>query len=608
MAYRKRSLGVRGLLISMLGLALLPSLLLGRISVAVAAGCEVVYSIPNQWGDGFLGDVTIKNNGVALSSWTLGWTFAGTQRITNLWSGVVSQSGPAVSVRNAAWNGAVASGGTVNFGFQGTYSGANAKPTSFTLNGVVCGGTVPPTSTVAPPTATPRTPTPTGSPTPPTATPRTPTATPRTPTPTGSPTPTIPPGDTNDDWLHTEGNQIVDSAGNPVWLTGTNWFGFNASERVFHGLWQGNLEQIIKAMTERGINMLRVPISTQLLLEWKNGQFSPPNVNTYANPELVGMNSLQIFDHFLKVSKKYGLKVLIDGHSADADNSGHFYPVWYKGTVTPELFYQSWEWLTARYKNDDTILAMDIKNEPHGKAYSETIFAKWDSSTDINNWKYACETASKRILAINPNLLVLCEGIEVYPKAGFTFSSRNELDYHSNWWGGNLRGVRDHPISLGANQDQLVYSPHDYGPSVFQQPWFYPGFTKATLYADVWRDNWFFIHEQNIAPLLIGEWGGFMDGGANQRWMVAMRDFIAEKRIHHTFWCLNPNSGDTGGLLLNDWVTWDEAKYALLKPSLWADRVGKFVSLDHKVPLGNSAVGTTVTQYYQNGNPAPVSN
>ena len=352
-------------------------------------------------------------------------------------------------------------------------------------------------------------------------------------------------------------------------------------------------------MTERGINMLRVPISTQLLLEWKNGQFSPPNVNTYANPELVGMNSLQIFDHFLKVAKKYGLKVLIDGHSADADNSGHFYPVWYKGTVTPELFYQSWEWLTARYKNDDTILAMDIKNEPHGKAYSETLFAKWDGSTAINNWKYACETASKRILAINPNLLVLCEGIEVYPKAGFTFSSRNELDYHSNWWGGNLRGVRDHPINLGANQDQLVYSPHDYGPSVFLQPWFYPGFTKATLYADVWRDNWFFIHEQNIAPLLIGEWGGFMDGGANQRWMVALRDFITENRIHHTFWCLNPNSGDTGGLLLNDWTTWDEAKYALLKPSLWTHSNGKFVSLDHKVPLGNSSVGTTVTEVYR---------
>ena len=138
MSYSRRIFGVRGLLIVMLCLTLVPSLLIGRTSVAVAAGCEVVYTIPNQWGDGFLGDVTVKNNGPAISSWSLTWTFANGQRITNLWNGVVTQSGQAVSVRNADWNGTIASGGTVNFGFQGTYSGANAKPTAFKLNGVSC--------------------------------------------------------------------------------------------------------------------------------------------------------------------------------------------------------------------------------------------------------------------------------------------------------------------------------------------------------------------------------------------------------------------------------------------------------------------------------------
>jgi cellulose 1,4-beta-cellobiosidase len=98
----------------------------------------VTYSIPNQWGDGFLGDVTVKNTGAAITSWTLTWSFGGTQRITNLWNGVVAQSGQAVTVSNAGWNGAIASGGTVNFGFQATYSGSNAKPTSFKLNGVAC--------------------------------------------------------------------------------------------------------------------------------------------------------------------------------------------------------------------------------------------------------------------------------------------------------------------------------------------------------------------------------------------------------------------------------------------------------------------------------------
>ncbi|NLU78290.1 cellulase family glycosylhydrolase [Micromonospora sp. HNM0581] len=411
------------------------------------------------------------------------------------------------------------------------------------------------------------------------------------------------------DWLHTDGNKIVDAAGNQVWLTGANWFGFNASERVFHGLWSGNLESITRAMAQRGINIVRVPISTQLLLEWKAGQTTAqPNVNTYVNPELAGLNNLQIFDHWLRLCEKYGLKVMLDVHSAEADNSGHVYPVWWKGSITPELFYQGWEWITSRYRTNDTIVAMDIKNEPHGTP-NDPQRAKWDSSTDQDNFKYACETAGRRILAINPNLLILCEGIEVYPRAGATWNSPNtnpdrSPNYHYNWWGGNLRGVAQHPVNLGAQQDQLVYSPHDYGPLVYEQPWFAGDFDKDSLTNDVWRPNWFYIHEQNIAPLLIGEWGGRLGQDARQdRWMAALRDLMVDNGIHHTFWCLNPNSGDTGGLLLDDWASWDETKYnQILKPALWQHN-GKFVGLDHQVRLGgaNSTTGISLTERYAGG-------
>lgn len=400
---------------------------------------------------------------------------------------------------------------------------------------------------------------------------------------------------------------IVDANGNPVWLTGANWFGFNASERVFHGLWSGNLDDIVRMSAERGINFLRVPISTQLLHEWKNGVFGPVNVNTYANPELEGMNGLEIFDHFLGVAKKYGMKVMVDVHSAEADNMGHLAPLWYKGDFTEDMFYDTWVWVAERYKNDDTILAFDLENEPHGKPHADAEFAKWDNSTDSNNWKYACEKAAKLILAVHPNILIMCEGVEVYPLDGVTWTSKNEDDYYFNWWGGNLRGVRDYPVNLGAHQDQLVYSPHDYGPAVYRQDWFYPGFNKETLINDVWMDNWLYIHVGNITPLFLGEWGGFMDGGDNQQWMAAMRDLIIEYKLHHTFWCINPNSGDTGGLLLNDWASWDEEKYGtILEPTLWKDSSGKYVGMDHQVPLGGNATGTTVADYYNNNEAAPI--
>lgn len=409
-----------------------------------------------------------------------------------------------------------------------------------------------------------------------------------------------------DDWLHTRGNQIVDAQGNEVWLTGANWFGFNATERVFHGLWSANITEITRSMAQRGINIVRVPISTQLLLEWKEGRASVPSaVNAYANPEIAGKTTLEVFDHWLALCKQYGIKVMLDVHSAEADNAGHFYPVWWKGTITTEQFYTAWEWVTARYRGDDTLVAMDIKNEPHGGA-GESPRAKWDGSTDQDNFKHACETAGKRILAINPHLLILCEGIQIYPKNGSNWSSTSAADYHSTWWGGNLRGVRDHPVDLGAGNDQVVYSPHDYGPLVAPQPWFTGDWNRTTLERDVWDPNWLYLHKENTAPLLIGEWGGFMDGGPNQKWMTALRDLISEERLHHTFWCLNPNSGDTGGLLLNDWKTWDEEKYALLKPALW-QHGGKFVSLDHQVPLGGtgSTTGLSLADVYGGGGGDP---
>lgn len=407
-----------------------------------------------------------------------------------------------------------------------------------------------------------------------------------------------------DDWLHVSGNQVLDMNNNPVWLTGANWFGFNTSERVFHGLWSVNMETTLDSIASRGINILRVPISTELIKEWQNGIYVPISVNTAANPDLVGATSLDVFDAFLAHSKQIGMKVLLDVHSAEADNSGHVAPLWFKGSITPEDFYSTWEWITQRYVNDDTIIAFDLENEPHGKPWSDQTFAKWDNSTDDNNWKHACETASNRILDINPNMLVMCEGIESFPKDGVTWSSNDEDDYYNNWWGGNLRAVKTLPIDLGARQSQFMYSPHDYGPLVFQQDWFYPGFDKNTLYNDVWKDNWMFIHEEGISPLLLGEWGGFMDGGDNEKWMVAIRDLIIENRLHHTFWCINPNSGDTGGLLNNDWTTWDEEKYSLFKSSLWADNSGKFVSLDHEVALGSSATGVSLNDYLATLNPS----
>ena len=89
-----------------------------------------------------------------------------------------------------------------------------------------------------------------------------------------------------------------------------------------------------------------------------------------------------------------------------------------------------------------------------------------------------------------------------------------------------------------------------------------------------------------------------MDGRDNEKYLNIMAQFIEKNHINHTFWGINPNSGDTGGLLKDDWTTWDDAKYEMMKKTLWPDGSnGKFIGLDHVVALGDN--GETVTAYYR---------
>jgi len=129
---------------------------------AAAAGCSVSYAVSSQWQGGFGANVTITNLGDPLSGWTLTWSYGAGQTVTQAWNTALTQSGPAVTAKNVSYNGSVATGGTVSFGFNGSWTGSNPVPASFALNGVACTGGTGPTSPSTPTPTTP-TPTPTGS-------------------------------------------------------------------------------------------------------------------------------------------------------------------------------------------------------------------------------------------------------------------------------------------------------------------------------------------------------------------------------------------------------------------------------------------------------------
>ena len=431
--------------------------------------------------------------------------------------------------------------------------------------------------------------------------------------------------DCNDDWIHAKGSRLYDKDGNQVWLTGANWFGFNCTECVPHYLWSGDIDDMVEDIADHGVNVLRLPVSTELLYNWMIGNPDPiasvnpnddPNypINVdLINPDGSIANSQQTFDVLLAKCKKYGVKCFIDIHSPESNNSGHNYGIWYGKSftgrdgktveVTTDVWIETLAWCADHYKNDDTLIGFDLKNEPHSTYGGAPVDAIWDDSDAPNNWKKAAQDCADAILAKNPNALILIEGVE-----GF--------EGHGAWWGGNLRGVAKYPVTPSTGTSQIVYSPHDYGPVVSDQPWFHKDFTEKTLLDDYWYETWAYINDKDIAPLLIGEWGGRLDGGDNEKWLGLLRDYMIKNHINHTFWCLNDDSGDTGGLWKDiqfgvtpgadgkmegkTTINWDTEKYDnYYYPSIWKTDSKKFIGLDHRTALGKN--GVSLTEFYSSG-------
>ncbi|WP_433055717.1 cellulose binding domain-containing protein [Dactylosporangium sp. CS-033363] len=102
--------------------------------------CRVTYVKRTEWNPGFVADVTLTNlTGAELRGWTLRFDYPGGQKVTSYWNAIASQSGTAVTVRPTGDQPTVAAGGSLTFGIQGTWQGANPNPPGFTVNGSPCG-------------------------------------------------------------------------------------------------------------------------------------------------------------------------------------------------------------------------------------------------------------------------------------------------------------------------------------------------------------------------------------------------------------------------------------------------------------------------------------
>jgi alpha-galactosidase len=105
-----------------------------------SSSCKVTYTVVNQWAGGFQSALTISNTGSTnLNGWSLTFSFANGQQISQSWNATYVQSGNLATLTNASYDGTLAPGATISsIGFLASTNGTNTAPTTFSLNGAVC--------------------------------------------------------------------------------------------------------------------------------------------------------------------------------------------------------------------------------------------------------------------------------------------------------------------------------------------------------------------------------------------------------------------------------------------------------------------------------------
>jgi endoglucanase len=344
-------------------------------------------------------------------------------------------------------------------------------------------------------------------------------------------------------YLRTQGTAIVDARGQAVTLTGLNWFGMETGTLAPHGLWARSYGDMLDQIVKAGYNCLRLPYSNDLF----NPKLQPNGIDFTKNPDLQGLTGLQILDRIVTAAGQRGLKLILDQHRPDRSAQSQ---LWYTDHLSADQWVQQWVALATRYRGNDAVIGADLHNEPSGPC-------TWGTGNPKTDWALAATTCGNAVLDANPNWLILVEGIEKV-----TDASGNPLDW--TWQGGELIPARDHPIQLKI-PNRVVYSPHDYGPGVYNQHWFTDPAFPDNLPA-FWDQHWGYLQKNGLAPVLVGEFGGRSVGLDTEGiWQRTLVGYLRANHIHFTYWCLNPNSGDTGGLLEDDWQTINPQKQALLQ-------------------------------------------
>ncbi len=350
--------------------------------------------------------------------------------------------------------------------------------------------------------------------------------------------------------LSTSGRFIVDAQGNRVRLAGVNWYGASEDLGVPAGLDTVHRDQLAETIAGFGFNSVRFPFSV-----WMTQQTAPvPDQYLAANSDLSGSTPLQVYDACITSLTGAGLMVIPNCHlldfgwcCSDTDDNG----LWFNDRWTAATFTSTWQEIVKRYASNPLVVGMDVKNEPRPATVGGKVLSPTWGPGDQTDFGAMYSTIGNVIHALNPHLLIICEG----------------LGYATN-----LEGVASHPVKL-AQPNKVVYSMHDYS-------WFHAQGQTAAAYAQAMNTAGGYVLSQNIAPLWIGEFGNTVStlaSSGSPSWWANIQAWLTAEDIDWCWWALNPTHGkscDPGTTTIK--YNWGQAEpYGLLaqdwtNPDSWA--------------------------------------
>ena len=335
------------------------------------------------------------------------------------------------------------------------------------------------------------------------------------------------------------------------YIKGINWFGSEGRAGPPLGLDKHDISWYMRFLTDNGFNAIRFLFNHETILS--DPTLEPPDEAKYGigapweSPELAGFSYVDMFVKLAEVAAEHGILVMLTCHRLRPSawpGDGK----WFDRVITEERVKASWDKLADRLCPQWNVFAVDLQNEPHGSSWGLGM-------GDKSDWGHAAERLGNHVLSRCRRWLIMVEGI------GYDPGSSDQDPAGGIFWGENLAGALQQPVQL-SDPSKLVFSPHTYGPSVYEQDYFNSPVFPQNM-PDIWDARFSYAPYKLGVPVVIGELGGFYTGNDKiwQDWAVR---FIQERGIGIFYFALNPGSEDTGGLLLEDYTTPESAKLELL--------------------------------------------